>query len=121
MILTLILSLGALALVQLGAIAMLWRRVASVGSPAPAPVAAEWPAELVVNALKKLDTRIDALESRPATVPVIAPDALPADRSYLLAQRLAKQGANAQQIAETCGIFASEAELLQRLHGGTRH
>jgi hypothetical protein len=121
MILTLILSLGALALVQLGAIAVLSHRVTRLAAPAPAVTAAEWPAELVVNALKKLDSRIDALETRPAAAPAIAPDALPADRSYMLAQRLAKQGASAQQIAETCGIFASEAELLQRLHGGTRH
>lgn len=121
MILTLILSLGALALLQLGAIAMLWRRVASVATSAPTAVTAEWPAELVVNALKKLDARIDALETRPVAAAVMAPDAMPADRSYMLAQRLAKQGASAQQIAETCGIFASEAELLQRLHGGTRH
>ena len=121
MILTLILSLGALALIQLGAIGLLWRRAGLVRAVAPVPAASDWPAELVVNALKKLDSRIDALETRPAPVSVVAPDAMPADRSYLLAQRLAKQGASAQQIAETCGIFASEAELLQRLHGATRH
>jgi hypothetical protein len=120
-------AFGLISLVQLAMLVFVYRRLGqlSVGNPthAPAFVAPEpdLAADVMVGALRKLDQRIDDLEVQARQVPVAVADVVPADRSYMLAQRLARQGASAQQIAETCGIFPSEAELLQRLHGGTRH
>ncbi|WP_250627266.1 DUF2802 domain-containing protein [Pinirhizobacter soli] len=120
-------AFGLISLVQLAMLVFVYRRLGhlSVGNPAQAPafVAPEpdLAADVMVGALRKLDLRIDELEVQARQVPVAVADVVPADRSYMLAQRLARQGASAQQIAETCGIFPSEAELLQRLHGGTRH
>ncbi|WP_250625324.1 DUF2802 domain-containing protein [Pinirhizobacter soli] len=120
-------AFGLISLVQLAMLVFLYRRLGhlSVGNPAPAPAFMapdpDLAADVMVGALRKLDLRIDELEVQARQVPVAVADVVPADRSYMLAQRLARQGASAQQIAETCGIFPSEAELLQRLHGGTRH
>jgi uncharacterized protein DUF2802 len=120
-------AFGLISLVQLSMLVFVYRRLGqlSVGNPAQAPafVVAEpdLAADVMVGALRKLDQRIDDLEVQARHAPVAVADVVPADRSYLLAQRLARQGASALQIAETCGIFPSEAELLQRLHGGTRH
>jgi hypothetical protein len=120
-------AFGLISLVQLAMLVFVYRRLArvAVGNPAPAPAFTvsepDLAADVMVGALRKLDQRIDDLEVQARHVPVAVADVVPADRSYLLAQRLARQGASAQQIAETCGIFPSEAELLQRLHGGTRH
>ena len=120
-------AFGLISLVQLAMLVFVYRRLGqlNVGIPALAPafVAPEpdLATDVMVGALRKLDQRIDDLEIQARQAPVAAADVVPADRSYMLAQRLARQGASAQQIAETCGIFPSEAELLQRLHGGTRH
>lgn len=120
-------AFGLISLVQLAMLVFVYRRLGqlSVGNPAQAPAfvapAPDLSADVMVGALRKLDQRIDDLEVQARQVPVAVADVVPADRSYMLAQRLARQGASAQQIAETCGIFPSEAELLQRLHGGTRH
>jgi hypothetical protein len=120
-------AFGLISLVQLAMLVFVYRRLGQrdvgISTLAPAFVAPEpdLSADVMVGALRKLDQRIDDLEVQARQAPVAFADVVPADRSYMLAQRLARQGASAQQIAETCGIFPSEAELLQRLHGGTRH
>ncbi|HEY4144040.1 DUF2802 domain-containing protein [Pinirhizobacter sp.] len=120
-------AFGLISLVQLAMLVFVYRRLGqlNVGIPAQAPAFTapepDLATDVMVGALRKLDQRIDDLEIQARQVPAAVADVVPADRSYMLAQRLARQGASAQQIAETCGIFPSEAELLQRLHGGTRH
>ena len=120
-------AFGLISLVQLAMLVFVFRRLGqlTVGNPTQAPAFVapdpDIAADVVVGALRKLDQRIDDLEVQARQAPPPVADVVPADRSYMLAQRLARQGASAQQIAETCGIFPSEAELLQRLHGGTRH
>jgi hypothetical protein len=42
-------------------------------------------------------------------------------RSYETARGLARSGATVEEIVATAGIAASEARLLQRLHGGREH
>jgi len=42
-------------------------------------------------------------------------------RSYETARRLARSGATVEEIVATAGLAASEARLLQRLHGGREH
>jgi hypothetical protein len=95
---TLILALTMLSLAQLGVLTLLWRRLNALAIPVT-PKTEALPTDIFLGALQKLDTRIDGLETRQRKLPTQAPDAAPADRSYLLAQRLAKQGATVQQIA----------------------
>jgi Protein of unknown function (DUF2802) len=120
----LILFLGTLSLVQLAVMGLMWRRLTAMSAvlATPAAVAPGLPSEALILALKQVDLRIAELEDQVRTQgqPMVEPSA-GNDRSYALAQRLARQGATAQQIAETCGLYPSEAELLQRLHAGTKH
>jgi hypothetical protein len=111
-----------LSVLQFIALALLWRRLSVVQrAPAaalsPAPVQrAEVPVELIVASMQRLDGRLAQIEQhvRNGQPQAGAPGM---DRSYALAERLARQGANAQEIADTCGLFITEAELLLRLHG----
>lgn len=71
-----------------------------------------------VSALATLVAAIPARVERPAETPRSAPrrEASPV-RSYETARRLARSGATIEEIVATCGVAASEARLLQRLHG----
>jgi len=77
---------------------------------------AEVPVELIVASMQRLDGRLAQIEQhvRNGQPSAGSPGT---DRSYALAERLARQGASAQEIAETCGLYITEAELLLRLHG----
>jgi hypothetical protein len=72
-----------------------------------------------VSALATLVAGIPArLEQRPAETPRPAPRREPsAVRSYETAHRLARAGATVEEIVASCGIAATEARLLRRLHG----
>jgi hypothetical protein len=121
----LILFLSALSLAQLAVMGLMWRRLSAMSVVLAHPTAAApagLPSEALILSLKEVDLRIAELEQqvRSQGHPVV--ESIPSgDRSYALAQRLARQGATAQEIAETCGLYPSEAELLQRLHAGTKH
>jgi Protein of unknown function (DUF2802) len=121
----LILFLSALSLAQLAVMGLMWRRLTEMSVVLAKPAAlvpAGLPSEALILSLKEVDLRIAELEQqvRSQGHPVV--ESIPnGDRSYALAQRLARQGATAQEIAETCGLYPSEAELLQRLHAGTKH
>jgi hypothetical protein len=114
-------ALLVLSVLQFIGLLLLWRRLSTtVAAPVAAPPApvyrAELPVELIVASMQRLDGRMAQIEQQvragqPAGEPGV-------DRSYALAQRLARQGASAQEIADTCGLFISEAELLIRLNGG---
>ena len=121
----LILFLSALSLAQLAVMGLMWRRLTAMSVVLAQPatvIPAGLPSEALILSLKEVDLRIAELEQqvRSQGHPVV--ESIPnGDRSYALAQRLARQGATAQEIAETCGLYPSEAELLQRLHAGTKH
>ena len=86
---------------------------------------------LIVNALNKIDHRLSLLEAR-----VQQPDAprrsvevpvaqMPALRSaslhssasnYELAQHLAREGGDLEQLMDRCGLSRNEAELVLRLY-----
>jgi hypothetical protein len=114
-------ALLILSVLQFIGLLLLWRRLpdaaaAPVVAPAPAPVPrAELPVELIVASMQRLDGRMAQIEQH--VLNGQPPGEPGMDRSYALAQRLARQGASAQEIAETCGLFITEAELLLRLHG----
>ncbi len=74
--------------------------------------------------LDALDARIVATRSLVAQVSETLERSLRADAAssralsgYPIAIRLARGGATAQELVETCGISHSEAELVCRLHG----
>jgi len=75
--------------------------------------------EALAGMLRRLDHRLGDIEDqvrRTPTVSVAGDAGATNDRALALAQRLARQGASPQDIADTCGISLTEAELLHRLH-----
>jgi hypothetical protein len=69
--------------------------------------------------LRRLDHRLGDIEDQVRRTPSLgatSDQGATTDRALVLAQRLARQGASPQNIAETCGISLTEAELLHRLH-----
>lgn len=127
----------ALVVLQVATIAMLWQqgrqlKRAQAGKQGDAGV----PALMIVNALNKIDHRLSLLESRtsqpePARRSVEVPAApmpmtqMPPLRSaslhssasnYELAQHLAREGGDLEQLMERCGLSRNEAELVLRLY-----
>lgn len=124
-------TLIALAVLNLVGLLLVFRRLGSApAKPAPAPVAepAQTPALSAEPAidptalntmLRRLENRLGDIEEqvrRAPTVTLASDPGTTSDRSLALAQRLARQGASPKDIAETCGISLTEAELLHRLH-----
>lgn len=72
------------------------------------------PTSMLVTGMARVEARLQHLEHEHQPLPT--PQAQPADRAYELAQRMARNGAEAAEIAEACGINLHEAELLRRLH-----
>lgn len=124
--------LVALAVINLVGVLLLFRRVGH--APAYTSVAAA-PAhehretvqdaapaidpDTLASLLRRLEIRLGDIEDQVRSQPVasIAGESGAAtDRALALAQRLARQGATPQEIADTCGISLTEAELLHRLH-----
>ncbi len=79
---------------------------------------------VVLQRLADLEARVDATNvtvsqlgdriGKPQHVTSAAPVATP---GYQIAIRLAKSGAKREELISSCGLSASEAELVQRLHG----
>ncbi|MFO7305969.1 MAG: DUF2802 domain-containing protein [Gammaproteobacteria bacterium] len=68
-----------------------------------------------------MSARLEALSERAETGARLAPAGpIGAQRSYDLAQRLAKSGSDIEALIESCGLTRYEAELLTRLHGKNR-
>ena len=122
----------ALVVLQTATIGLLWqqgRRLkrASADKGGEGSV----PALLIVNALNKIDHRLSLLEARvqqpeasrrSVEVPVTQ---MPAQRSaslhssasnYELAQHLAREGGDLEQLMDRCGLSRNEAELVLRLY-----
>jgi len=122
----------ALAVLNLVGLLLLFRRLGNATYPAPqkepaAPAAApaQPPSDVAVSAdalanmLHRLEHRLGDIEDQVKRSPsgaVSTDQGATTDRALALAQRLARQGATPQNIAETCGISLTEAELLHRLH-----
>lgn len=72
-------------------------------------------------AMARIEAQIDRLEhAREPQASATVPQPQPGDPAYQLAQRMARNGASAAEIAEACGIAPREAELLCHLHAPTR-
>ncbi|HEY4293892.1 DUF2802 domain-containing protein [Luteibacter sp.] len=122
-----------LAILNLAGLLLLFRRLGATppmathsvaerparAEPAVVPAEATVPADALANMLRRLDHRLGDIEDqvrRQPAMPVTSEPGAASDRALALAQRLARQGASPQNIAETCGISLTEAELLHRLH-----
>lgn len=68
-----------------------------------------------------MSARLDGMSERAEVGARLAPagNATP-QRGYDMATRLAKNGADVDELVSNCGITRHEAELLVRLHGATR-
>jgi hypothetical protein len=131
----------ALAVLNLAGLLLLFRRLGTTPSAAPAapPVAPAGsaasayedirdtrdeptpavPPDALAAMLRRLENRLGDIEDQVRRNPAVTVAGEPGaatDRALALAQRLARQGASAKDISETCGISLTEAELLQRLH-----
>ncbi|WP_448102211.1 DUF2802 domain-containing protein [Luteibacter jiangsuensis] len=120
----------ALAVLNLVGLLLLFRRLGNAtyhrepaapaaAAPAQAPSEPAVSADALANMLRRLDHRLGDIEDqvkRSPSVAVSTDQGATTDRALALAQRLARQGATPQNIAETCGISLTEAELLHRLH-----
>jgi hypothetical protein len=65
--------------------------------------------------------RIAAIENRPSAVPpppAVKPSLTfhPVEPAYELANKLARKGASADELIETCGLSRSEVDLITRLN-----
>jgi hypothetical protein len=68
-----------------------------------------------------MSARIEALSERAEVGARLAPASVAVpQRGYDMATRLAKNGADVDELVTNCGITRHEAELLVRLHGATR-
>lgn len=68
-----------------------------------------------------MSARLDALSERAEVGTRLAPASVAApQRGYDMATRLAKNGADVDELVANCGIMRHEAELLVRLHGANR-
>ncbi len=123
----------ALAVLNLVGLLLLFRRLGNAtypasqkepaapdtAAPAQAPSDTAVSADALANMLRRLDHRLGDIEDqvkRSPSVAVSSDQGATTDRALALAQRLARQGSTPQNIAETCGISLTEAELLHRLH-----
>lgn len=111
-------SLLSLLVVQLAVSLLAWRqlgrRLRAVAEAQERLASTDVPTSMLVTGMARVEARLQHLEHEHQPLPT--PQAQPGDRAYELAQRMARNGAAAGEIAEACGINLHEAELLRRLH-----
>jgi uncharacterized protein DUF2802 len=123
----------ALCVMQMVALALLWRQARRVPRAAITRESDESgvPALMMVNALNKIDHRLSTLEvrsksmdtpQRSVEVPAVQMTALrsashhSSASNYELAQQLARDGSDLEQLMTCCGLSRNEAELVLRLY-----
>ncbi|HTH66737.1 MAG TPA: DUF2802 domain-containing protein [Rhodanobacter sp.] len=99
------------ALVQAVVLIRLWRqsqqlqRDVAALSHGMTHVATDVPTSMLVTALGRLERRIGLIEQPPQ-----------ARQSYELAQQLARDGADVEQLITRCGLSRDEARLVLQMH-----
>jgi hypothetical protein len=126
------LACAALALLQVVTLALLWRQGRRIermlaGRQGESGV----PELLLINALNKVDHRLGVLEAcsqqqaeaprrsveiRPTQMAMPASGQHVVAHNYELAQQLAREGSDLEQLMTRCGLSRNEAELVQRLY-----
>ncbi len=77
------------------------------------------PSQSITQHLNRIESRIGALEQQLRCLPLLEQrlESLSnGDRSYELAQRLARQGTDVDQLIATCGLSKHEAQLVMQLY-----
>ncbi|HET7266982.1 MAG TPA: DUF2802 domain-containing protein [Rhodanobacteraceae bacterium] len=114
----------SLLLAQLAVSLLAWRHLArrllDVAEAQQRAAGTEASTSVLMNAVTRIEARLQQMGNAHAAPPAPQPQPQSGDRAYELAQRMARGGADATQIAEACGIAMHEAELLCRLHAPTR-
>lgn len=95
------------------------RRLDAIEEAQQRAASTDVPTSMLVTSMARIEARLLQLEHTRQPAP--APQAQSGDRAYQLAQRMARDGADAARIAESCGITMHEAELLARLHAPATH
>lgn len=110
---------AGLVLALFAALLVAWRQLSckldAIAEAQEQAASTDVPTSMLVTSMARIEARLQQLE-RTRQTPPPAPPAQPDDRAYQLAQRMARDGADAARIAESCGIALHEAELLARLH-----
>jgi hypothetical protein len=126
-------AVGVLVLLQVVMLGLLWlqgRRLQRALADKQDD-AGDVPVLMIVNALNKIEHRLGVLEERVQQPAKVAQRAVePAQRvpsmrsaspqlsgsNYELAQHLAREGGDVEQLMERCGLSRNEAELVLRLY-----
>ncbi len=109
-----------LVLVQLVVSVVAWRKLSQrlheISEAQQHAASTDVPTSMLVTGMARVEARLQQAEHARQQQPAPQPQAQSGDRAYQLAQRMARDGADAAQIADACGIALHEAELLARLH-----
>ena len=107
-----------LILLQSALLLRLWRQsrqlkhdLDSVAGSMSRAVQTDVPTSMLVTALGRMEQAIARIGQPPAPVKLT---------SYELAQQLAREGADIEQMIERCGLTRDEARLIRQLHPATR-
>ena len=102
-----------MALLQSTMLWQLWRQsrqlkhdIARLGGSVSLAVQTDVPTAMLVTALGRMEQSIARIEQPPAIKLT----------SYELAQQLAREGADIEQMIERCGLTRDEARLIRQLH-----
>jgi hypothetical protein len=86
--------------------------------------AAQHEIHMLHAAVAALTRRLGAMEEQPPTAPVAAPAPAPRfeapDPAYDLAGKLARKGATAEELMDTCGLSRGEVDLITRLNAAAQ-
>lgn len=103
-----------LALLQSALLLQLWRQsrqlkhdIGSLTDSVSRAVQTDVPTSMLVTALGRMEQSIARIEQQPAPVKLT---------SYELAQQLAREGADIEQMVARCGLTRDEARLIRQLH-----
>ncbi|MGH8157220.1 MAG: DUF2802 domain-containing protein [Rhodanobacter sp.] len=103
-----------LAVLQSALLLQLWRQsrqlkrdIGSLTGSMSHAVQTDVPTSMLVTALGRMEQRIALIEQQPAPTKLT---------SYELAQQLAREGADVEQIVARCGLSRDEARLIRQLH-----
>jgi hypothetical protein len=105
----------ALSLAQSALLIHLWRQSLQLRrrveglSHGAAHALTDVPTSMLVAALGRLERQLRLIEQKPA----------PSRQDYGLAQQLAREGADLEQLTSRCGLSRDEARLVMQMHPAT--
>lgn len=86
--------------------AQLQRRIAVLSHETSHAVSTDVPTSMLVSALGRVERQMRQIEQTPP----------PTHQAYELAQQLAREGADLEQLVSRCGLSRDEARLVMQMH-----